>query len=127
MLNVRSPRGGGTFEIFLGNSSARSAPLHGLEVDTHLFGPPSHGWCGSDLGGSVVKTGRAAVINEGNRTCGVASEVIARLNEKAFGFLEAPIKRLTSYDIQFPYFACEQIYLPDADRIANAAMQVMEY
>ncbi len=76
---------------------------------------------------SVIKTGRATVISEGNRTCGVASEVIARLNEKAFGYLEAPIKRLTSYDIHFPYFSCEQIYLPDADRITQAAQQVLEY
>ncbi len=102
------------------------AELHGISaevIDLLTVSPMDD----ATLVESVVKTGRAAVISEGNRTCGVASEVIARLNEKAFGYLEAPIKRLTSYDIQFPYFACEQIYLPDADRIANAAMQVMEY
>lgn len=76
---------------------------------------------------SVEKTGRAVIINEGNRTCGVAAEVIARLNEKAFGYLEAPIKRVTSFDIHFPYFACEQIYLPDADRIIKAVQDTMNY
>lgn len=76
---------------------------------------------------SVTKTGRAVVVSEGNRTCGVASEVIARLNEEAFSYLEAPVQRITSYDIHFPYFACEQIYLPDADRITSAAQQVLTY
>lgn len=76
---------------------------------------------------SVAKTGRAVVVSEGNRTCGVASEVIARLNEKAFEYLEAPIKRITSCDIHFPYFACEQVYLPDGERIAQAALTVLEY
>ncbi len=76
---------------------------------------------------SVEKTGRAVIINEGNRTCGVAAEIIARLNEKAFGYLEAPIKRVTSFDIHFPYFACEQIYLPDADRIIKAVQDTMNY
>lgn len=79
------------------------------------------------LAASVQKTGRAVVINEGNRTCGVAAEIIARLNEKAFAYLEAPIKRITSYDIHFPYFSCEQVYLPDADRIVRAALEVLEY
>lgn len=76
---------------------------------------------------SVEKTGKAVIIHEGNRTCGVAAEVIARLNEKAFGYLEAPLKRVTSYDIHFPYFACEQAYLPDAERIVTATRQVLDY
>jgi pyruvate dehydrogenase E1 component beta subunit len=76
---------------------------------------------------SLEKTGRAVVISEGHRTCGVAAEVMARLNEKAFQFLEAPICRVTSADIHFPYFACEQVYLPDAERVAAAALQVLEY
>jgi pyruvate dehydrogenase E1 component beta subunit len=79
------------------------------------------------LAASVQKTGRAVVINEGNRTCGVAAEVIARLNEKAFAYLEAPVRRITSYDIHFPYFSCEQVYLPDAERIVRAALEVLEY
>lgn len=76
---------------------------------------------------SVQKTGRAVVIHEGNRTCGIAAEIIARLNERAFDYLEAPVRRITGYDIHFPYFSCEQIYLPDADRIVKVALEVMEY
>ncbi len=99
---------------------------HGIEaevIDLQTVSPMDT----ATLVESVTKTGRALVINEGNRTCGVAAEVIARLNEQAFGYLEAPVKRLTSADIHFPYFACEQIYLPDAERIVNAARQVLDY
>lgn len=102
------------------------ADLHGINaevVDLLTVSPMDD----ATLVESVIKTGRAVVISEGNRTCGVAAEVVARLNEKAFGYLEAPVKRLTSFDIHFPYFACEQVYLPDADRISQATMQVLAY
>ncbi len=76
---------------------------------------------------SVSKTGRAVVIHEAPRTCGLASEVIARINETAFAHLEAPIKRVTGYDIHFPYFQVERFYLPDADTILTAALETMRY
>lgn len=76
---------------------------------------------------SVSKTGRAVVIHEAPRTCGLASEVIARINETAFAHLEAPIKRVTGYDIHFPYFQVERYYLPDADTILTAALETMRY
>ncbi|MCG3138911.1 MAG: Pyruvate dehydrogenase E1 component subunit beta [Phycisphaerae bacterium] len=76
---------------------------------------------------SVRKTGRAVVIHEGHRTCGVGAEIIARLNEQAFDYLEAPIRRVTGYDIHFPYFSCEQVYLPDAERIVRGAMDTLNY
>ncbi|MCH7721276.1 MAG: alpha-ketoacid dehydrogenase subunit beta [Planctomycetes bacterium] len=76
---------------------------------------------------SVSKTGRAVVIHEAPRTCGVAAELIARINETAFAHLEAPIKRVTGYDIQFPYFQVERYYLPDADTILAAARETMRY
>jgi pyruvate dehydrogenase E1 component beta subunit len=76
---------------------------------------------------SVSKTGRCVIVHEGPRTCGVAAEIIARLNEKAFEYLIAPIKRVTGYDIHFPYFQCEQHYLPDADTIIEAVKQTMAF
>ena len=74
---------------------------------------------------SVCKTGRAVVVHEAPRTCGVAAELIARINETAFAHLEAPIKRVTGYDIHFPYFQVERYYLPDADTILAAALETM--
>jgi pyruvate dehydrogenase E1 component beta subunit len=76
---------------------------------------------------SVAKTGRAVVIHEGPRTCGVGAEVVARIVEKSLMHLEAPIKRLTGYDVQFPYFARERAFLPNAERVLHAAREVLAF
>lgn len=77
------------------------------------------------ISNSVSKTGRAVVVHEGPRTCGVGAEVTARLVEKSFFHLEAPIRRITGYDVHFPYFASEQSFLPNADRIKHAARETL--
>ncbi len=76
---------------------------------------------------SVQKTGRAVVVHEGHRSFGVAAEVIARINERAFDYLQAPVRRVTCYDLHFPYFQVEQYYLPDAGAIVAAALATIEY
>ena len=76
---------------------------------------------------SVSKTGRCVIVHEGPRTCGVASEIIARLNEHAFEHLEAPINRITGYDIHFPFFQVEQHYLPDADTIIEGVKETLAW
>jgi pyruvate dehydrogenase E1 component beta subunit len=79
------------------------------------------------LAASVRKTGRCVVVHEGPRTCGIAAEIIARMNEHAFEYLIAPIKRVTGYDIHFPYFQTESHYLPDPDTIIHAVRETMAY
>lgn len=79
------------------------------------------------LADSVSRTGRAVVIHEAPKTCGVGAEVIARINESAFAHLEAPIKRVTGYDIHFPFFQVERFYLPDAETITQAALETISY
>jgi pyruvate dehydrogenase E1 component beta subunit len=69
---------------------------------------------------SVEKTGRAVIVHEAARFCGVGGEIAAILAEKAFYSLKAPIGRVTGYDTPFPY-ALEHLYLPNADTIAHAA------
>jgi pyruvate dehydrogenase E1 component beta subunit len=76
---------------------------------------------------SVKKTGRAVVIHEAPRTCGVGAEVIARINEEALLYLEAPVKRVTGYDVPIPYFAREKAYLPDPDKVVAAAREVLSF
>ena len=66
---------------------------------------------------SVKKTGRAIVIHEAPRNCGVGAEVIARLVEKAFLYLEAPVRRVTGFDVHMPLFSREDFYLPNKERI----------
>ncbi|MBC7997237.1 MAG: alpha-ketoacid dehydrogenase subunit beta [Leptolyngbya sp.] len=76
---------------------------------------------------SVRKTGRAVVVHEGPRTCGLAAEVIARINEKVLMFLEAPVVRVTGFDIPIPYFSKEQAYLPDAEKVLKAARETLSF
>lgn len=79
------------------------------------------------LAASVQKTGRCVIVNEGQRTCGVASEIIARLNEVAFEYLEAPIKRITGFDIPFPYFQVEEHFLPESEEIVLAIQETLNW
>jgi len=74
---------------------------------------------------SVKKTGRVIVVNEAHRAYGPASEIVARIVDLAFYYLEAPIERVTGFDVPVPYFAREHSYLPDADRIVDAAQQTV--
>lgn len=74
---------------------------------------------------SVKKTGRVIVVNEAHRAYGPASEIVARIVDLAFYHLEAPIERVTGFDVPVPYFAREHDYLPDADRIVEAAKRTV--
>ena len=74
---------------------------------------------------SVRKTGRVVIIHEAPRSFGVGAEITSRLVEKAFWYLEAPINRVTGYDIIMPLLAYEQFYIPDKERILNAARQTL--
>jgi pyruvate dehydrogenase E1 component beta subunit len=75
---------------------------------------------------SVLKTGRAVVIHEAPRSFGPGAEIITRLMEKAFYYLEAPIERVTGYDVITPLFSRENHYIPNANRILRAARKVLK-
>lgn len=74
---------------------------------------------------SVLKTGRAVVIHEAPRSFGAGAEIISRLMEKSFFYLEAPIERVTGYDVVIPLYSREKEYLPSAFRIIRAAEKVL--
>jgi pyruvate dehydrogenase E1 component beta subunit len=76
---------------------------------------------------SVRKTGRCVIVHEAPSNCSVSAEVIARINEQALLSLEAPIARVTGYDIPYPFFAREQAYLPNVPRISAAIRRTMEF
>jgi pyruvate dehydrogenase E1 component beta subunit len=75
---------------------------------------------------SVKKTGRAVVIHEAPRSFGPGAEIVSRLMEKAFYYLEAPIERIAGFDIVIPLFSREKAYLPSTGRIMRAARKVLE-
>ncbi|MDP3480854.1 MAG: alpha-ketoacid dehydrogenase subunit beta, partial [Desulfoprunum sp.] len=74
---------------------------------------------------SVTKTGRAVVIHEAPRSFGPGAEIVSRLMEGAFYYLEAPIARVTGYDVVIPYFSREKWYLPSVKRIVEAARHTL--
>lgn len=76
---------------------------------------------------SVTKTGRCVVVHEAQRTLGMAAEIIARINEKALLSLEAPVERVTGYDVVFPLPKLENYYLPNSDRIIDAIERTMKF
>jgi pyruvate dehydrogenase E1 component beta subunit len=75
---------------------------------------------------SVRKTGRAVVVHEAHRTSGFGAELVARIQEEAIYSLEAPVERVTGWDIVVPLRRSEHHYLPDTDRIVRAAMRTLE-
>jgi pyruvate dehydrogenase E1 component beta subunit len=74
---------------------------------------------------SVKRTGRAVVVTEAHRSFGPAAEIGAQVAENAFYRLEAPVRRVTGYDVHVPLFAREQAYLPDESRIVTEARRVV--
>lgn len=75
---------------------------------------------------SVRKTGHAVVVHEAQRTFGPGAEIVTRIMEDAFYHLEAPIQRVTAPDVIVPFFAREQAYLPDPERIEEACRTALE-
>jgi pyruvate dehydrogenase E1 component beta subunit len=72
------------------------------------------------LAESVRRTGRAVIVHEAPGFAGYGAEVAARLTEQCFHYLEAPILRVTGFDIPYPPPHLERYHLPDTDRILDA-------
>jgi pyruvate dehydrogenase E1 component beta subunit len=69
---------------------------------------------------SVRKTGRLVVVHEAPSNIGVGAEIAARVTEKCFYSLEAPVLRVSGYDIPYPASRVEEEFLPDLDRVLDA-------
>ena len=76
---------------------------------------------------SVGKTGRALIVHEAPRHCGLGAELAAVIAEKALLSLEAPVLRVTGPDITVPLPGTEDLYYVDAERIARGIRRLMEY
>jgi len=75
---------------------------------------------------SFRKTGRAVVVHEAHRAGGLAGEITASLQESVL-YQEAPIRRVTGFDVPVPLYALEEYYLPEAERIGDAIREVADY
>jgi pyruvate dehydrogenase E1 component beta subunit len=76
-----------------------------------------------DLGAvyeSVKRTGRCIVVHEAPGNLGLGAEIAARVTEQCFYSLEAPVLRVTGFDVPYPASRVEEEYLPDLDRVLDA-------
>ena len=73
------------------------------------------------------KTGRAVVVHEAPKTGGLAGEITAILQEEALLYQEAPIGRVTGFDVPYPLYALEDYYLPSAARIEEGILKAVEF
>jgi pyruvate dehydrogenase E1 component beta subunit len=69
---------------------------------------------------AVRSTGRAVVVAEASGFASVSSEIVARVTERCFHSLAAPIRRVTGFDIPYPPPKLERHQLPGVDRILDA-------
>jgi 2-oxoisovalerate dehydrogenase E1 component beta subunit len=76
---------------------------------------------------SVKNTGRVVIVHEAPRTAGVGAELTALINEQAFLYLEAPVTRVTGYDVPVPMYALEDDFRPDVKRVYQSICQVVSY
>src|SRR3954463_9273129 len=77
---------------------------------------------------TVKKTNRALVVHEDTRTGGIAGEITARINERSFAWLDAPVLRVTAHDVPLPYAPqLEDFVLPQTDDIVRAARTLAAY
>jgi pyruvate dehydrogenase E1 component beta subunit len=82
---------------------------------------------GQTIGESVRKTGRCVVVQEAPKSFGVAAEIIARINDKVLLYLEAPVKRITGFDVVTPYFGREKAYIPTPERIRRGIEETLDF
>ncbi|WP_329304025.1 alpha-ketoacid dehydrogenase subunit beta [Streptomyces sp. NBC_00659] len=73
---------------------------------------------------NVRRTGRAVVVHEAQGFAGFGAEVAARVSERCFHYLEAPVLRVTGFDIPYPPPMLEHHHLPDVDRILDAVARL---
>ena len=76
---------------------------------------------------AAAKTGRVVIVQEAPRVAGYAAELAAILAEKAMLDLQAPIVRVTGYDVPYPYWQIEDAYMPSAERVADAARKLLAF
>lgn len=73
---------------------------------------------------SVRRTGRAVVVHESNGFGGPGGEIAARISERCFHHLEAPVLRVAGFDIPYPPPMLEQHHLPGVDRVLDAVARL---
>jgi pyruvate/2-oxoglutarate/acetoin dehydrogenase E1 component len=83
---------------------------------------------GDAIQATVRKTNRALVVHEDTRTGGIAGEITARITERSFAWLDAPVLRVTAHDVPLPYApSLEDYVLPQVSDIVRGIRAVASY
>ncbi len=105
--------------------AAKSLAAEGIEaevIDLRSLQPLDMG----PVVDSFKKTFKAVVVEFGHQTYGVGAEVVARLQDEAFDYIDAPIKRVAQYDVPAPYSGeLERSALPNAERVIAAVKEIL--
>jgi 2-oxoisovalerate dehydrogenase E1 component beta subunit len=108
---------GGTVASALGAAKTAAEEGHSLEViDLRSLSPIDF----DTVEESVANTGRLIVVHEAPVFAGLGAEIAARITERCFYHLEAPVLRVGGFDIPYPPAKLEKHHLPDPDRILAA-------
>lgn len=92
-------------------------------VDLRTLSPLDH----ETIIQSVQHTGRALIVHEAPKTCGLGAEIAALINERALLNLEAPVLRVTGQDIIVPLPKSEDLYYPSPERIIRGVKKTLEF
>jgi len=76
---------------------------------------------------SFKRTGRAAVVHEAPKTGGLAGEITSTIQEEALLYQEAPVERITGYDVVYPLYDLEDYQLPNAVRVREGIKEAVEF
>jgi pyruvate dehydrogenase E1 component beta subunit len=108
------------------NAAKQLASEHG--VDAEVIDPRTLRPLDLDtILGSVRKTNRVVIVEEGWPHGGVGANVAALIQEQAFDFLDAPIQRVTGADVPMPYSKrLEQAAIPHEEHVVQAALATLE-
>jgi pyruvate dehydrogenase E1 component beta subunit len=76
---------------------------------------------------SFKSTGRAVVVHEAPKTGGIGGEITATIQEEALVYQEAPVERVTGFDVPYPLYDIEDYQLPNAARIREGIRSAAEF
>jgi 2-oxoisovalerate dehydrogenase E1 component beta subunit len=108
---------GPSVSLALEAAEAAAAEGHDLEViDLRSIVP----FDDATVTESVRKTGRCLVLHESQGFAGVGAEIAARVQERCFHSLQAPVLRVTGLDVPYPPPRLEHVYLPNVDRVLDS-------
>nr|AIU93602.1 hypothetical protein LRS1606.168 [Rhodococcus sp. NS1] len=112
---------GPSVAVALETAEAAAAEGHDLEVvDLRSIVP----FDDDTVAESVRKTGRCIVIQEAQGFAGVGAEIAARVQERCFHSLHAPVLRVSGFDIPYPAPKLERLHLPSVDRILDSVARL---